>query len=166
MVDDELEESNEEDQTAKEEKAIIYADRDLSIVVQRNLRVASEENDEVLLCKNVFHTKCTAEGKVCLVIIDSGSFENLFSMEMVQKLSLKTIPHLNPYKLCWMQKGSERKVSTRCLVEFSIGKYKDEVWCDMTPMDAYHLLLGRSWLYDRHVLYDGFKNTFFQQGWY
>jgi len=26
-------------------------------------------------------------------------------------------------------------------------------------MDACHLLLGRPWLYDRHVMYDGFLNT-------
>ena len=80
------------------------------------------------------------------MIIDSGSFENVVSIEMVQKLGLKTIPHPNPYKLCWLQKGNEIKVKTRWLVSFSIGKsYKDEVWCDVRPMDAYHLLLERPW---------------------
>ena len=27
-------------------------------------------------------------------------------------------------------------------------------------MDASHLLLGRLWLYDRQVLYNGFKHTY------
>ena len=95
------------------------------------------------------------------MIIDSGSFENVVSTKMVQKLGLKTIPHPNPYKLCWLQKGNEIKVKTRCLVSFSIGKsYKDEVWCDVVPMDACHLLLGRSWQFDRQVMYDGYKNTY------
>ncbi|GJV55821.1 RNA-directed DNA polymerase [Tanacetum coccineum] len=36
------------------------------------------------------------------------------------------------------------KVTKRCLVHFSIGKkYNDEVWCEVVPMDAYHILLGR-----------------------
>ena len=77
---------------------------------------------------DVFQTKCTSYSKVCLVIIDSGSFENMVFLNMVQKLNLQTIPHPNPYQLHWLQKGSEIKVSKRCLVSFSIGKsYKDEV---------------------------------------
>ena len=53
------------------------------------------------------------------------------------------------------------KVNKRCLVEFSIGKnYKDVVVCDIVPMDACHLLLGRPWQYDRKTKHDGFKNTY------
>ena len=59
----------------------------------------------------------------------------LRSSRMVQKHSLKIILYPSQYKLCWLQKGSEIKVSTRCLVEFSIGKYKDEVCCDVAPME-------------------------------
>ena len=88
--------------------------------MQCNLRVASEENVEDWLHKNVFHTRCTSHGMVCLVIIDNGSFENVVSMKMVQKLNLKNMPHFNPYKLCWLQKVSEIKLKTICLVEFSI----------------------------------------------
>ena len=43
---------------------------------------------------------------------------------------------------------------------FTIGKsYKDEVMCDVVPMSASHLLLGRLWQYNRRVIHDGFKNT-------
>ena len=58
-----------------------------------------------------------------MVIIDSGSYENVVSKKMVQKLVLKTIPHPRPYKLCWLQKGSEIKVKTRCLISFFILDY-------------------------------------------
>jgi hypothetical protein len=48
------------------------------------------------------------------------------------------------------------------LVKFSIGKnYKDAIVCDIMPMDACHLLLGRPWQYDRKTKHDGFKNTYF-----
>ena len=43
--------------TTKEEGEIIYVDQGLSIMVQLNLRIASEENIEDWLRKNVFHTK-------------------------------------------------------------------------------------------------------------
>ena len=52
-------------------------------------------------------------------------------------------------------------MSKRCLVSFSIGNSnKDDVWCDVAPMDACHLLLGRPWHYDRKVIYDGYKHTY------
>ena len=37
----------------------------------------------------------------------------------------------------------EIKVNTQVLVSFSIGKYCDEVLCDVVPIHAAHLLLGR-----------------------
>ena len=47
------------------------------------------------------------------------------------------------------------------VVPFSIGKsYVDEVLCDVMPMDACNLLLGRPWQYDREVVHDGRKNTY------
>jgi hypothetical protein len=37
------------------------------------------------------------------------------------------------------------KVNKQVFVAFSIGKYYDEVLCDVVPMQASHLLLGRPW---------------------
>ena len=36
----------------------------------------------------------------------------------------------------------------RCKVSFSIGKYNDEVYCDVVDMDASHILFGCPWQYD------------------
>jgi hypothetical protein len=36
----------------------------------------------------------------------------------------------------------------------------DEAWCDVIPVTVYHMLLGRPWLYDQRVLYDGYANTY------
>ena len=34
-------------------------------------------------------------------------------------------------------------------------------WCVcVVPMQASHLLLGRPWQFDRHVLHDGYKNRY------
>lgn len=46
------------------------------------------------------------------------------------------------------------------LVKFHIGSYHDEVLCDIMPMDACHILLGRLWKYDRKSIHDGRKNTY------
>jgi hypothetical protein len=34
------------------------------------------------------------------------------------------------------------------------------LWCEVIPMDACHILLGRPWLYDRRAKHDGFRNTY------
>nr|GEU78913.1 reverse transcriptase domain-containing protein [Tanacetum cinerariifolium] len=46
-------------------------------------------------------------------------------------------------------------------VLFSIGKcYKDEVWCEVIPMDAAQFLLGSPWQFDRKTKHNGFQNTY------
>lgn len=57
-----------------------------------------------------------------------------------------------------MNDCGEVKVYRQVLVSFSIGRYKDEVLCDVVPMHAGHILLGRPWQFDRKVNHDGFKN--------
>ncbi|GJT01420.1 putative reverse transcriptase domain-containing protein [Tanacetum coccineum] len=70
--------------------------------------------------------------------------------EAVQKLGLKTENHPKPYKLQWLKKGGEVTVSKSVHVLFSVGNtYKDNVWCDVVPMDACHLLLDEDEIGDR-----------------
>nr|GEW43799.1 putative reverse transcriptase domain-containing protein [Tanacetum cinerariifolium] len=61
----------------------------------------------------------------------------------------------------WLKKGDELTVSKRVHVPFSMGNtYKDNVWCDVVPMDACHLLLGRPWEYDSDITHNGRTNTY------
>lgn len=46
-----------------------------------------------------------------------------------------------------------------CLVTFSIGKFRDTVICDVLPFNICHIILGRMWLWDRHVQHDTRANT-------
>ena len=45
-------------------------------------------------------------------------------------------------------------------MEFQIGTYKDEILCDIIPMDVCHIILGRPWKYDKKFFHDGRKNTY------
>ncbi|CAL9121046.1 unnamed protein product, partial [Musa textilis] len=111
--------------------------------------------------ENIFHTRCTINGKVCSVIIDGGSCTNVASTNLVDKLKLPTTKHPQPYKLQWLNQGNDLKVTKRALISFSIGmNYRDQALCDVIPMDACHLLLGRPWQYDMNAVHDGRKNTY------
>jgi hypothetical protein len=39
-------------------------------------------------------------------------------------------------------------VTEQCLLNFQIGKFSEQVLCDIVEMDACHVLLGRPWLFD------------------
>ncbi|KAJ0975418.1 hypothetical protein J5N97_017383 [Dioscorea zingiberensis] len=132
-----------------------------TLFVRKSLLAHKDDSRDDWLRNIIFHTTCTVANKVCKVIIDSGSCENVVSKDVVQKLQLKTEQHPKPYNLSWLSKGTEVKVDRRCLVSFSIGqRYFDNAWCDVVSMDACHLLLGRPWQYDRSVIHDGRKNTY------
>ncbi|XP_052478585.1 uncharacterized protein LOC128034050 [Gossypium raimondii] len=128
------------------------------LVVKRslNIQVAKEEQQR----DNIFHTRCHVQGKVCSLIIDGGSCTNVASSLLVEKLGLATTKHPTPYKLQWLNDGGELKVTKQARVAFSIGKYQDEVVCDVVPMHAGHLLLGRPWQFDRRVVHDGYINRY------
>ena len=63
-------------------------------------------------------------------------------------------------KLQWLNDCGEVKVNKQVLVSFSIGRYKDEVLCDVVPMHVGYILLGRPWQYDRRVTHDGYLNRY------
>ena len=133
----------------------------LALVMKRTLLAPKKHNNEEWLRSNIFHATCNIGGRVCCLVIDDGSCENVVSQEVVDKLGLQTELHPQPYKLTWLKKDNEVKVTKRCLVNFSIRqKYQDSVLCDVVHMDACHLLLGRPWQYDRETKHDGKKNTY------
>jgi len=46
-------------------------------------------------------------------------------------------------------------VDKQVKVSLSVGNYNDNVLCDVIPMEAYHILLGRSWQFDKKTTHDG-----------
>ncbi|XP_074555934.1 uncharacterized protein LOC141811777 [Curcuma longa] len=130
-----------------------------ALVTRRALNVQMKEEDEEQR-ENIFHTRCHIKEKVCSMIIDGGSCTNVASTLLVEKLCLPTTKHPRPYKLQWLNDCGEVKVTKQVLVSLSIGRYHDEVLCDVVPMHASHLLLGRPWQFDRKVMHDGFKNKY------
>jgi hypothetical protein len=130
-----------------------------SLTVHKVLLKPEKEVDTAQRCR-LFRTTCKTQGWKCKVIVDSGSTDNLVSTEMVEKLELKMCKHPSPYRVTWLQKGHQVRVTKQCLVNFKMGEYRDEILCDVIPMDVCHILLGRPWQYDRNLVHDGRMNTY------
>ncbi|XP_010245764.1 PREDICTED: uncharacterized protein LOC104589222 [Nelumbo nucifera] len=90
----------------------------------------------------------------------SDSQENIIDRDVVKKLQLIPDKHPNPYTIGWIKEVGGIHVEERCKVPFSIGKYIDEVYCDIVDMDACHILLGRPWQFDADAKHLGRKNTY------
>ncbi|XP_010669959.1 uncharacterized protein LOC104887070 [Beta vulgaris subsp. vulgaris] len=52
-------------------------------------------------------------------------------------------------------------VNKQALIAFSIEGTKDELWCDVLPMSACYLLLGRPWQFYRKVIHEGDSNVYY-----
>jgi flagellar motility protein MotE (MotC chaperone) len=131
-----------------------------SLMMRKVLLTPEKEVEDTTQRNRLFRTACKTKDRVCKVIVDSGSTDNLVSTEMVEKLELETTDHPSPYKVSWLQKGHQVNVTKQCLVDIKIGGYNDKILCDVIPMDVCHLLLGRPWQYDRNVVHDGKMNTY------
>ncbi|XP_074314188.1 uncharacterized protein LOC141649395 [Silene latifolia] len=79
---------------------------------------------------------------------------------MVSKLGLVTTPHPKPYALHWLDNGNKVKVTKQVEVALTMGSYVDKILCDVVPMDACHVLLGRPWQFDRNVIHRGRSNEY------
>jgi hypothetical protein len=134
----------------------IDADRYESLVVQRvhSTQVAQAEKN------TLFHTKGVVHERSIRNIIDSGSFNNLASTALVEKLSLPTRAHPHPYHIQWINDGGKIKVTRSICVPFSLGSYSDYADCDVIPMEACSLLLGRPRQYDTDSLHHGRSNHY------
>lgn len=158
---EEEDEENERDFAENEEyEGAEFAEEEsgemINLVLQRVLLSSKEEGQR----KNLFRTHCSIQNKVCNVIVDNGSSENLVSQKLVDYLKLPTTRHEKPYGLGWVKRGSQVRVSMTCKVLISIGKhYKEEITCDVLDMDVCHILLGRPWQYDNDITYRGRDNV-------
>ncbi|XP_033141136.1 uncharacterized protein LOC103847683 [Brassica rapa] len=125
------------------------------LVARRTLSLQSKAEEQEQR-ENLFYTRCLVQGKVCSLIIDGGSCVNVASETMVKKLGLQVQKHPKPYRLQWLNEEGEMRVSSQVSVPIAIGRYEDEVLCDVLPMEAGHILLGRPWQSDRREFEDVF----------
>nr|KYP54067.1 hypothetical protein KK1_000234 [Cajanus cajan] len=158
--------SSEDKEEASEEETceVTYPYNGELLMMRRVLN--NQPSDTQSQRENIFHTRCNISNKACSLIVDSGSWCNCCSTRMVEKLGLITTPHPKPYQLHWLNYDGDMVVNQQVEVEFSIGNYQDKVKCDVVPMEAYHILLGRPWQFDKQTHHDDFSNkiTFTHKG--
>ncbi|GJX19628.1 hypothetical protein Tco_0222305 [Tanacetum coccineum] len=127
----------------------------------RNNKVADafqeeDELDDSSQRNKIFQTRCLVKEKICSIIIDGGSCENLVSKALVKDFKLPIEPHHSPYQIGWIKKGPTLMVIEICKVPLAIGKHYNElVTYDVVDMEACHVLLRRPWQHDMDATHQG-----------
>ena len=102
-----IEEANEDDgDTLSSEVTTAYR----SIIVQRVLSAQMEQAEQQQR-HNLFQIFFVINNRRARVIIDSGSCNNLVSIDLVNKLGLTTRPHSHPYHIQWLNDSGKAKVT-------------------------------------------------------
>jgi hypothetical protein len=130
-----------------------------SLIVQRVLSAQAEKVEQNQR-HTLFQTKYVIKERSCRLIIDGGSCNNLASSDMVEKLALTTKPHPHPYHIRWLNNSGKAKVTKLVRINFTIGSYHDVVECDVVPMEACNILLGRPWQFDKECIHHGRSNQY------
>ena len=133
-------------------------DDDVCVGVVRCVLSTTIDNDNWKLT-NIFHSIIQSGDNKCKLVIDGGSSMNVVSKDAVKLLNLKVEPHPYLFKVAWVN-DQTLLVTQRCLVSIQMGDYKDEIYCNVLPMDVAYVLLGRPWLYDLNVTNFGKDNIY------
>jgi hypothetical protein len=150
------------------------ADSDYETELERGRRIIdTEPNSTVATTKlqlgepdkpeegeRLFHSYMWVKGTVLHFIIDSGSQKNLISAEVVKRLALPTMSHPQPYTIGWLCQGSDLRVIQQCPLSYDIKPFKDEVLCDVAPLEVCDVLLGKPYLWKCHVVYESRPRSF------
>ena len=87
-------------------------------------------------------------------IVGSGIQKNLISTEVIKWLKLPKTPHSQPYNIEWLSQGRDICVSQQCRLPYNIKPFKDEVMCDVSPLDVFDVLLGHPYMWKHHSMYE------------
>jgi hypothetical protein len=79
-------------------------------------------------------------------IIDIGRQKNLISIEVVNHLALPKMSHLQPYTIRWLHQGRNLCISQQFQLSYGIKPFKDEVLCDVSPLEVCNVILGQPYL--------------------
>src|SRR6185503_9130017 len=87
-------------------------------------------------------------------------FTNVVSSDLVHALSLYMRMLPKPRYVQWMNQSGTLKITHKARIKFLVGNYVDSVDCDVAPMSACHLLLGRPWQFDLDATHKGRSNYY------
>jgi hypothetical protein len=76
-------------------------------------------------------------------IIDREIQKNPILVEVVKRLDLSSKPHPHPYTIGWLHQGRDLHVIQQFCLPYDINPFKDEVLCDIYPLEFCDVILEK-----------------------
>jgi hypothetical protein len=54
----------------------------------------------------------------------------------------------------WLSRGQDIRVINQCRLLYGIKPFKDEVVCDVSPLEVCDVILGQPYMWKRHAIYE------------
>jgi hypothetical protein len=138
---------------SKLEKGRWIIDLEPSAIVATT-KIHPDQPDEKEEGKCLFHSQMWVKGTPLHFIIDSRSQKNPISTYFFKWLAMSTMPHPQSYTIRWLCQGSDIHVNQQCRMSYSIKPFKDEVLCDVVPLEVYDVILLQPYLWKHRVVYE------------
>ena len=132
-------------------RQIIDADPTAAVTTTQ---IQLDEPEESEAEERLFHSQMWVKGTPLHFVVDNGSQKNLISVEVIKRLGLPTTPHPQAYKIGWLIQGHGIRITQQCLLPYGIKPFKDEVLCDVAPLEVCDVLLGQPYMWKRHSIYE------------
>jgi hypothetical protein len=64
------------------------------------------------------------------------------------------MPHPQPYTIGWLSRGRDICVNQQYHLSYGIKPFKDEVMCDVDPLEVCDVFLGQPYMWKHHAIYE------------
>jgi hypothetical protein len=157
LKDSELEADSDSESNIEGGKHIIILE--LSAMISTT-NIQPSEQEEPEKGERLFCSQMWVKGSPIHFIFNKGSQKNLISAEIVKRLNLSTTPHPQPYTIGWLHQGRDLCVNQQLRMSYGIKPFKEEVLCDIPPLEVCDVILGKPYLWKCHVVYDSRPRSF------
>lgn len=93
----------------------------------------------------LFHTRCTVNQHFFTLLLIAVAARILLVGKLLSNWFLNIDKYPKPYTISWIKEVPEVTITERCKISFSIGKYRDKIYCDVVDINACNLLFGKPW---------------------
>jgi hypothetical protein len=104
--------------------------------------------------ERLFHSQMWVKGTPLHFIVDNEIQKNIISIEVVKQLDLQTTPHPQQYNIGLLRQGQYLDVSQQCRLSYGIKPFKDDVLCDVSPLEFCDVILGQPYMWRHHAIYE------------
>ncbi|KAK9749900.1 hypothetical protein RND81_02G159000 [Saponaria officinalis] len=111
-----------------------YSNEEKEVLMLRNLCIEAAPIEAEQM-EHLFHSRCKVNDQICTLIDDSGFCTNVITKDVVAKLKSPTKDHPKPHRLHWLDGNNGTMVKKQALISLQLGSYKDEILCDVTPLN-------------------------------